>query len=396
MYVSHLSLTNFRNFRQLDLDLSTGVTVFAGRNAQGKTSLLEAVYLLAIARSFRAENEYQVVNWAASAEAGTALVAGTVQRGGEQIRINIGYQCVTPSYPGSTSAQTEGGSSSPTVRKQFRVSRLKRTASELVGVVNAVLFSADDMELVYGAPSLRRRYLDILISQVNPIYLKTLQRYQRVLYQRNRLLKMMQDGRAREDELVFWNEQLVKEGAWITARRYETMASLAHLCNEQQIYLTDGAEQLTLEYRPSIPGSWNADGDAGLEIEFRKGLETSQRRELGRGSTMIGPHRDEFKLWVDQIDMGTYASRGQARTLALALRLGEAAYLSSSRGEGPIVLLDDVLSELDSFRRERVLAKAAEYPQTLITTSDIETVGSGYLENATLLNVEGGIVESLN
>ena len=392
MRLSHLSLTNFRNFRQLDLDVPWGVTVFSGRNAQGKTSLLEAIYLLAIARSFRAESEHQVVNWAASSEDGTALVSGAFEHDGVETKINIGYRLGFPDRTDQLSDDMEARRSSPTLRKQISVSRVRRTATELVGVVNAVLFSADDIQLVYGAPSLRRRYLDILISQVNQPYLKALQRYQKVLLQRNRLLKMIHERRAGDDELAFWNDQLVNEGSWITEQRHQAMSSLADLCREEHIHLTGGSEPLALDYQPSIPEDPANEEEPGLAHAFRKALDASSRREMQRGSTEVGPHRDNLKLWVGGVDMGTYASRGQARTLALALRLGEASFLSSARGHGPIVLLDDVLSELDYSRRERVLSKAAEYPQTLITTSDMETLEGYALEGATYFRVEAGEV----
>ena len=191
MYLSHLSLTNFRNFLRVDLALPQGAVVIWGRNAQGKTSLLEAIYLLSIARSFRAESEHEVVNWRAAADEATALVSGTIQKQNETLRVYIGYQCTPPSEASSPSLK---GKERPfRVRKEIKVSRVKRTAAELVGLVNAVLFTAEDIELVQGPPSFRRRYLDILVSQVDQSYLKALQRYQRVLQQRNRLLRSLQD-----------------------------------------------------------------------------------------------------------------------------------------------------------------------------------------------------------
>ena len=209
MHLSHLSLTNFRNFLQLELDLPSGVVVLFGGNAQGKSGLLEAIYLLAIAKSSRAENEYEVVNWRAASGEGNALVGGTIEKPDERLRVYIGYQCV----PASESRPAlQGREHSFGVRKQIRVSRIKRTAAELVGLVNIVLFTAQDIDLVQGPPSLRRRYLDILISQVDRSYFKSLQRYQRVLQQRNRLLRLLQEKRAGTDELSFWDEELVRGG----------------------------------------------------------------------------------------------------------------------------------------------------------------------------------------
>ena len=390
MYLSHLSLTNFRNFPQLELDLSPGVVTLFGRNAQGKTSLLEAIYLLAISRSFRAENEYETVNWHAAAEGGLAMVAGTIEKEGEQLRVHVGYQCVPVQE--AASSQAHGTHRRFNMRKQIRVSRVKRSAAELVGLVNAVLFSADDLEIVQGPPSIRRRYLDILISQVDSSYLKTLQRYQRVLQNRNKLLKSIRERGADEDELIFWDEELIKEGSAIVNRRYEAMESLSSICRERHSELTGGEENLTVDYRPSVPRHEQSSSVDGIKQGFIVALKTSKPRERNMGLTAVGPHRDDFKLLVNDVDMGIYGSRGQARTIALAMRLAEVAYLASIRGEGPIVLLDDVLSEMDSFRRNRVLDKALQYQQVIITTTDLEMIQNGTLPNATYYEVQSGNV----
>ena len=181
-YLSRLQLTNFRNLTHLDLGLSPGVTVYYGPNAQGKTTLLEAVYLLCIARSFRAENEREVISFKAANAGEQALVDGTIEKIDQRLRVIIGYQ---PIQRSNREAETLGYN----VRKEIRVNRIKRTAGELVGQVNAVLFSADDIELIQGPPSGRRRFLDILLSQADPLYLKGLQRYQKVVQQRNQLLR---------------------------------------------------------------------------------------------------------------------------------------------------------------------------------------------------------------
>ena len=390
MYLSHLSLTNFRNFRQLELDLPPGVVVLFGRNAQGKTSIMEAIYLMAIAKSCRADNDQEMINWDAVGEDGNALVAGTIEKQGERVRVYIGYRCVpTP----ETAARPLQGPARPLgVRREIKVSRLKRTAAELVGVVNVVLFTAEDLQLVQGPPSMRRRYLDILLSQVDPAYLGALQRYQRVLHQRNRLLRLLQERRADRDELTFWNDELVREGSRITAGRYQAMALLSPLCQGRHAELTAESESLAIEYRPNVIAHHQAYSSEQIEQEFMGALEASSARELGLGSTVVGPHRDDFRLLVNNVDMGTYASRGQARTLALTLRLAEAAYLASMREEAPVVLLDDVLSELDSFRRDRVIDKATQYEQVIITTTDVESFRKGPIANATTFELEGGAV----
>ena len=370
-YLSRLRLTNFRNLTQLDLGLSPGVTVYYGPNAQGKTTLLEAVYLLCIARSFRAENEREVVTFQAANAGEQALVDGTIEKNGQRVRVIVGYQ---PTH--RSGSDTNGLAYN--VRKEIRVNRIKRTAGELIGHVNAVLFSAADIELVQGPPSGRRRFLDILLSQADNLYLKGLQRYQKIVQQRNQLLRLVREGRAEADELTFWNDELVREGAWITWRRYEAMRQLTPACVRHHEDLSGPEENLEVAYRPSVL----LGGDLSeTENNFREALAAAFYRERARPVTAVGPHRDDFDLMIDGADMGIFASRGQARTLALTLRLAEAEFLSSIRGDGPVVLFDDAFSEMDSSRRHRLLEKATRYEQVLITTTDLEQVseffGSG-------------------
>ena len=381
-YLSRLRLTNFRNLVHLDVGLSPGVTVYYGPNAQGKTTLLEAVYLLCIARSFRAENEREVVNFDAAKAGEQALVDGTIEKDGQRLRVIVGYQ---PTQ--RTSQDTNGLAYN--VRKEIRVNRLRRTAGELIGEVNAVLFSAADIELIEGPPSGRRRFLDIVLSQADSVYLKGLQRYQRVVQQRNQLLRLIRDGRAQGDELAYWDDELVREGAQITWRRYEAMRELTAACVRHHEDLSGPEEVLEVEYRPSV----RLAGDVGeVEDNFREALAAAGHRERAMPVTAVGPHRDDFSLHIDGADMGVFASRGQARTLALALRLAEAEFLASVRGEGPVVLFDDALSEMDSFRRHRLLEKATRYEQVLITTTDLDQVNDFFGARANYLYVSNGEV----
>jgi DNA replication and repair protein RecF len=381
--LSRLRLINFRNLVEVDLEIPAGVSVYFGGNAQGKTALVEAVYLLAIARSFRAENERELVNFAAAREGGQALVDGLVEDPDDAAarqRVIIGYR---------VSASTSAAGPGYRVSKEIRVNRMRRTAGGLVGLVQAVLFSALDIDLVFGPPSLRRRFLDILLSQADPQYLKTLQRYLRVVQQRNRLLRMLREGRAGRDELDFWDDGLVREGSWLTWRRHELMQQLSPAWVRHHLDLVGPGEELTVEYRPSVPLSETADG---MEASYRQSLVPVRERERMLAATAAGPHRDDFALMIDGVDMAAFASRGQARTLALALRLAEAEVLSSLRGEGPLVLLDDALSEMDRSRRRRVLEKTGQYRQVLITTTDAEQVSGFYGDTAAYYEVSNGRV----
>ena len=387
-----MTLTNYRNLVHMELDLPRGVLVFFGPNAQGKTTLLEAAYTLAIARSFRAENEREVVNFDAAARGEMALVGGALESAGSELQVYVGYQ-PTPGPTPDDAASHSARRLAWTVRKQIRVSRVRRTATELVGMVHAVLFGADDIELVFGPPSLRRRFLNILLSQTDPSYVKSLQRYQKVVQQRNRLLKAVGEGRADSQELEFWTDQLVSDGVEITQSRRQAIARLGPIAAEKHRQLSAADGEVKLLYRPSVPMSGTEpETDPLMEGRFREALKSAQARERATATTSVGPHRDDFDLLIDGVDTGTFASRGQARTLALTLKLAEAAYLASTRAEGPLVLLDDVLSEMDSVRRRRVLEQTSQYGQILITTTDLDLVADFFGDRASYFEVQGGSV----
>ena len=395
MRLSHLRLSNFRNLAEVELEVPPGVSVYFGQNAQGKTALVEAVYLLAIARSFRAENERELVNFDTARQGGQALVDGLVEDDGPERRPHpnplperegtLVRHRVIVGYRASPSASASGPGYR--VHKEIRVNRMRRTATSLVGLVHAVLFSVQDIGLVQGPPSARRRFLDILISQADPLYLQGLQRYQKVLQQRNRLLRLRREGRARPDEMEFWDDELVREGAWLTWRRHEVMDILTPACVRHHFDLGGEGETLELRYRPSVPLSGGAEG---IESSYREALQAVSARERATAATSAGPHRDDFSIVVNGVDMGSFASRGQARTLALSLRLAEAETLSAVRGARPLLLLDDALSEMDTDRRRRVLEKTADYPQVMITTTDVEQVSGYFGASAAYFRVDGG------
>ena len=389
MRLSHLRLSNFRNLAEVDLEIPPGVSVFFGQNAQGKTALMEAVYLLAIARSFRAENERELVNFEAARQGGQALVDGLIEGDTDSTEAVPARQRVIVGFTASPSEAASGPGYR--VHKEIRVDRTRRTAGSLVGLVHAVLFSVQDIGLVQGPPSGRRRFLDILISQADPLYLQGLQRYQRVLQQRNRLLRLRREGRASPDEMEFWDDELVKEGSWLTWRRHEVLTILTPACIRHNRDLGGPDEILELHYRPSIPLACDA---GSMPDSFRETLQAAGPRERATGATAVGPHRDDFDIVVDGVDMGAFASRGQGRTLALSLRLAEAETLSMVRGTKPLLLLDDALSEMDAERRRRVLEKAVQYPQVMITTTDREQVTGFFGATAAYFHVESGRIES--
>ena len=379
MYVSRLSLTNFRNYHHLELDLPEGLLVFSGGNGQGKTNLLEALYLLSIAKAYRANGDREAICRTAPDDRGHAQVVGVVQRERDRVRILVDMTLET----GRDDVERP-----PHLRKEVRVDGIHVSAADLVGVANAVLFDAEDIRLVTGAPSTRRRYLDILICQIDRMYLRSLQRYQKVVYQRNHLLRQVRERRSRAEELDFWNDELVKEGVYIMARRHGAVEDLRSLLISLHGELTDAGEELSMEYAPGVP----ADGpeEAELRRAFELAIEQGADREIAMGATQSGPHRDDVRLTLGGLEAGVYASRGQARTVAVALKLVEGMLLERERGESPVLLLDDVLSELDESRRRLLLEQVARSRQAIVSTTDVDRIEAAYLKRASVFRVERG------
>jgi DNA replication and repair protein RecF len=399
MRVRRLQLTDYRNFARLDLSVPNGPVVIVGGNAQGKSNLLEAVYLLSTMRSPRADSDGELIRQQAAGIEGAPPLARLVaevegRSGGVRLEMAVVGR---GGGPGSLARRSAG---TPRANKVVRVNGVARRLADAVGELNAVLFTAHDMEVIDGPPSLRRRYLDITISQVDGGYLRALQRYAKVLLQRNHLLKRVQEGSARREELAFWSQELVREGSYIIRSRALTVASLAPLAVAAHASLSEGQEELTLVYQPQLGGA--VDGfqaatlsQGELAAAFGQVMGQWSEREIGAGASLLGPHRDDLLFHLNGISAATFASRAQQRTVAVALRLAEARYLLERRGESPVLLLDDVLSELDGRRRAAVLAAIADYEQALVTATELDRFLAAFLKNATLFQVAGGTLEAM-
>jgi DNA replication and repair protein RecF len=378
MRLTHLSLHNFRNYVRLDLDLPSGVTVLLGDNAQGKTNLLEAIYYLATSRSPHAGSDRELVNWLAVEEEPLpyARLVGRVARGASEMAIEI--------------TLTQQANNGARYNKQIRLNGVAKRAMDLLGNLNVVLFLPEDIGLVSGPPSGRRRYLDAMLCQVEPPYCRTLSRYNQIVTQRNALLRDLRERGGPPTQLAFWDERLVEYGAYLVARRGEAVDALDERANAIHRALTDGAEQLHLRYEPSVEsvGEWVA---GSIGPAYGAHLQALRQREIAAGMTLMGPHRDEMRFLIDGMDAGVYGSRGQQRTAALAVKLAEVDLMHHETGEHPVLLLDDVFSELDAQRRG-FLAGTLQggSPQAIITTTGLHSLPEAFLQSCQLWRVEMG------
>ena len=396
MRITHLGITNFKNYARLELDLTPGTTVVYGENAQGKTSFLEAIYYLAGGRSLGAQTDTQLINWVAQ-QSGLAFarLVAQVQREQsprgpgklDQFEIVLSLEAIR-----AGSEEFHGGEGAGLrLRKALKYNGTATRALDWIGKLTVVLFVPADLELVTGPPAQRRSYLDNIISQIDPRYAEALSTYTRVVQQRNQHLKQLQERGGSPDSVHMWDDQLVSHGTYLVLRRQSIMTSLDERVQSIHPELTGGRERLRLLYRPNLdigrkvdyqlPLALGADFsatyhqpdlDAGdVAAHFYARLREGEARELAQGVTLAGPHRDEMRFLVDGVDMNIYGSRGQQRSTALALKLAELELMHGQTGEQPILLLDDVLSELDAKRRRYLIGRVDAHEQTLVTTTDL-------------------------
>lgn len=392
MHLSHLVLANVRSFERLDLEFSPGAHVIYGENGTGKTNFLEAVALLSTARRARAGRDGELIGWRALAEdpLPAAQLSATVDGAAGRTALDI---TVMARQVRGTEAGGHSRDESPTASRRFRVNGVARRASDLIGRLRTVLFAADDVALVEGAPAGRRRFLDVTISQLEPLYVRALQRYARVLVQRNSLLRRLQERRGDGAELDFWDQEIATAGAVLVRSRAVLLQRLNELAAASHADLSTRSTVLELAYAPAVPPEL-AEGlcEPGLDEELLAALRAGRTADVRRGITLIGPHRDDFTMTLAGHPAGAFASRGEQRTVALALRLGEVALSRERTGEAPVLLLDDVLSELDGRRRTRVVATAYEVDQVFITTPDEDRPAATELPGAQRYRLEDGVL----
>jgi DNA replication and repair protein RecF len=411
MYLKHLSLTNFRKFTRLDIDIPRRVVVLVGSNAQGKTSVLEAIYFLAAFTSFQTHADRQIVNFH-EAKNGPLTVTRLVaeyQRSKSKHRIEA-----------RLILEPMGVLNSQRLRKEVLLDGVKRSVNEVVGHFNAVIFVPQMSQIVEGAPEDRRRYLNLALAQSTPAYARILSEYNQALTQRNALLKLLGErggsGDKRStphsgsvDHLEVWDEALTRLGAQIILWRIEAIQQIERLASRVHHELTRGSEILRLAYEPAFDPLPRPEGQLGLKIDtivdrshleleeigegFRARLRELRGEEIARGVTTIGPHRDELRFLANNIDLGSYGSRGQVRTTLLSLKLAEMNWMKDRTGEWPVILLDEVMAELDAERRADLMKYIGQSEQVLFTTTDLNGFSKEFVDSVEVWRVGDGKVE---
>jgi recF protein len=347
MYVKKVTLHNYRNYEKLSLSLHPNLNIFFGDNAQGKTNFIESIYLCGTGRSHRTFKEKELVTW--NAEGG--YVRTDIEKRGMNTSIEISL------FNGKPKVVKVGGS---------RITKL----SELLGSLNIVVFSPEDLKLVKEGPVFRRRFLDVEISQVKPGYYYNLQQYNKALLQRNNLLKSIKYDKGLMNTIDIWDEQLSLYGSYIINYRSEFIKRISILAKLSHRKITDGREELNIKYSCQFEEVKNRED---IKSGLYRSLVENRGRDIQRGTTSVGPHRDDMDFFINGIDTKIFGSQGQQRTSALSLKLAEIEFMKGESGEYPVLLLDDVLSELD-ISRQKYLLDNLKNIQTFLTCTSISDI----------------------
>ncbi|PZR64822.1 MAG: DNA replication and repair protein RecF [Chloroflexi bacterium] len=392
MRLTRLSLEQYRSYAAAELHPDPGLTIIAGPNGAGKTNLLEAIWVAVTGRSNRAAADHELVRhgapWA-------------------RIRLDLSDEHLNPSRVELVVPGVEAG---PEVRKRLLVNGLSRRPSSLTETVRAVLFRPEEMLLLVGPPSDRRRFLDGILTQSDRRAARDLVDLARVVAQRNALLRAIRADEAQPAQLDFWDEQLVTIGSRLMAARVAVVARLAERIGALHAAVAagdegdEGAGEVRLEYLDSLRDAWpeRASMAAAGELEgpFRTRLAEVRQKEIWNGSTLVGPHRDDLRVELAGRDVASHASRGQQRTIILALKLAETELLAADRNSAdtggadetaqPVVLLDDVFSELDAERAARALELLMQRGQVLVTMADLSTLPKRHRHSVAVWQVDAG------
>ncbi|AVH71399.1 DNA replication/repair protein RecF [Nostoc sp. 'Lobaria pulmonaria (5183) cyanobiont'] len=368
MYLKTLNLRQFRNYQDQKVEFTAAKTILVGNNAQGKSNLLEAVELLATLRSHRMTRDRDLVQ---EGEA-IAQINATLER-----QTGVSDLTLTLRRNGRRSVALNGES----IRRQM----------DFLGVLNAVQFSSLDLELVRGGPEGRRNWLDTLLIQLEPVYAHILQQYNHVLRQRNAFLKRhveTLDATSLQSELALWDAQLATTGTRVIRRRDRAIQRLAPIATTWHGSISGSTEILQIKYVPNIPLEDNQPEE--VQQAFLAKIQQRAVAEMHQGTTLVGPHRDEIELTINQTPARQYGSQGQQRTLVLALKLAELQLIEEVVKEPPLLLLDDVLAELDLSRQNQLLDAIQDRFQTLITTTHLGSFDSQWLKSSQIIFVKAG------
>ena len=361
MIIKSLELADFRNYESLNISFDEGTNILYGDNAQGKTNILEAIYVSATTKSHKGSKDKEIINF----QKEEAHIRTYIQKDGLEQRVDMHLR-----KNKSKGIAVDGN-------------KLKK-AADLLGLLNVVFFSPEDLSIIKNGPMERRRFADLELCQLDNFYLYNLNNYNKIINQRNKLLKDMSYNPGLKETLNIWDSQLVSYGSKIIERRKIFAEQLSEIIKEIHLKLSGGKEEILIQYEPDVCIS-----------DFEEKMKNSQERDIRTKMTSVGPHRDDFSFIVNGIDIRKYGSQGQQRTAALSLKLSEIELVKKITKDTPVLLLDDVLSELDSNRQNYLLNSIGDI-QTIITCTGLDEFINNRFEINKVFRVENGKVEANN
>ena len=372
MFLKHIELNNFRNYEKLSLNFTSNKILLIGKNAQGKTNLLEAIFYMSTLNSIKAKTDSELINWNSDC-------------------CNVKLNFIRNDFETELSLTIN-----PPKKKLLKINGLKENKSiNFISNLSTVIFSTTDLLLLRGAPEDRRSWLDLAIGQIYPAYFDRLSKYNKIRTQKNNYLKELK-GNIYSDSVILdvWNEQLQIAGSNIICLRQNFIKEITKTANEKHSLISN-QEHLSLIYNSSITGEYNPETTNSLTSEqiskiFAEKQNEKKQEEIIRGQSVVGPHRDDISFFINGIDSKKFASQGQQRTIVLALKLSELELIKNKTGENAILLLDDVLAELDKTRQNYLLKAIGTETQTIITSVDTLHFDKEYLNDVEIFNVSSG------
>lgn len=368
MKLTNLQLQNFRNYESVQLEFTDGVHVFIGENAQGKTNLMESIYALAMTKSHRTTNDKELIGWNKE----FATIKGTVEKTATKTNLELQFS------------------------KKGKIAKVnyleQKRLSSYLGNLNVILFAPENLTLVKGSPQNRRKFVDMELGQMSSLYLYDLVEYNRVLKQRNTYLKQLAIKKKQPDEyLDVLSEMLSELASKIVFHRLDFMKQLEALAIPIHDQLSLGREKFSVSYQATIPLEDGLTPEQMKEIYINQ-FKKNQTREADQATTLIGPHRDDLIFYLNEIPVQTYGSQGQQRSTVLSLKLAEIELMKLSTGEYPLLLLDDVLSELDDDRQTHLIKAIENKVQTFITTTSLDGIKQQFINEPVVIPIEKGTI----
>jgi len=381
LHFKKVRLKNYRNFSNLSIELDPNLNIFTGNNAQGKTNLLEGLNLIIKGSSYRTKEDREVIKWNNE----SAYLFGEIDKDDENIQVALAL---------ALEKKPEDFYKNKLI-KTIKINQNIRKKTALNKEFKGVVFSPEHLQIIKGAPSLRRKFLDEQISQIYPLYYRYLSEYYRILGHRNNILKKEMDQKKKKENLFAWDSRLIERGSFLILTRIKFIKKINRLAHKFHQKITKEKENIELTYQSNISKD-QEENISSISKEFKDKLEEYREKEIEQRATLLGPHRDDFSVYINGFNVASYGSQGQQRTAVLSLKLSELELIKEKEGVYPIFFLDDVMSELDEDRRHFLLGLIIDKKvQTFITSINLDYFNNNIKEKSRIFKIEEGKIINL-